>query len=174
MRAALCRIARPNCEPKAHPDYRWTVRKSARRSLQRAPRFACGHALTCVIAITRIRVSSARASRAFKALHVAEDMKNPSEARRSGGVQNSDRTAFRQKAPPRAARASTHGVVMPLPLTLSRYVDLPFIPLLSFACLKRDLSHKGRGFYASRLAVSIPVLAFFRARRGAKVLPSHH
>lgn len=58
-------------------------------------------------------------------------MKNPSEAHRSGGVQKSDRTAFRQKAPPRAARASTHGVVVPATRTLGKYLVLPFIPLLS-------------------------------------------
>jgi len=58
------------CEPKAHPDHRWTVRKSVRRSLRRAPRFASrSHALS-VSAITRIRVSSARFARALKALHV--------------------------------------------------------------------------------------------------------
>jgi hypothetical protein len=59
-------------------------------------------------------------------------MKNPSGALGSGGVQNSDRSPSVQKAPPRAARASKHGVVPPMIGALSRLIDLAVIRRSNF------------------------------------------
>ena len=82
----------PPSEPVAHPDHRWTVRKSARRSLRQAPRFD-----PCSRKCARTGFQGSGSPHARHFVRAGGDMKNPSGARRSGGVQKSDRVAFRSE-----------------------------------------------------------------------------